>query len=132
MENLMQLKILLPHRIFLEQEGIHRVQVETATGSYGFLPQRLDCVATLPPGLLTYAGQDGKDHYVAVDQGVFVKAGQTILVAVRNAIGGTDLGELHKKVNEEFRNLDDDEQEVRRVMSHLETGFVRSFEKLIN
>ncbi|HRE50709.1 MAG TPA: F0F1 ATP synthase subunit epsilon [Flavitalea sp.] len=127
----LRLKILLPHSIFLEEEGITNVQVETTAGSYGFFPQRLDCVASIPPGVLTYITTAGKEYYVAVDRGLLVKAGKTISLAVRNAIGGTDLGELHKSINEKFRKLDDLEQESRRVMSYLETGFVRNFEKLV-
>ncbi len=128
----LHLKILLPHAIFLETDGVVNVQVETRVGAYGFLPQRLDCVASIAPGLLTYITTDEKEHHIAVDRGLLVKSGKTISVAVRNAIGGTDLGELHKSINEKFRKLDDLEQESRRVMSYLETGFVRNFEKLVS
>ncbi|HRP57285.1 F0F1 ATP synthase subunit epsilon [Agriterribacter sp.] len=126
----LQLKILLPHAIFLEKGGVVNVQVETTAGAYGFLPQRLDCMASVAPGLLTYITADGKEYHVAVDRGLLVKAGKTISLVVRNAIGGSDLGELHKSINEKFRKLDDLEQESRRVMSYLETGFIRNFEKL--
>ncbi len=131
MADALHLKILLPHSIFLEKDGVVNVQVETTAGSYGFLPQRLDCVASIAPGLLTYVTADGKEYYIAVDRGLLVKSGKTVSLAVRNAIGGTDLGELHKSINERFRKLDDMEQESRRVMSYLETGFVRNFEKLV-
>ncbi len=131
MNNDLELKILLPHAIFLQKDGVVNVQVETSAGSYGFLPQRLDCVASIAPGLLTYVTADGKEYHVAVDRGLLVKAGKIISLTVRNAIGGTDLGELHKSINEKFRKLDDLEQESRRVMSYLETGFVRNFEKLV-
>ncbi len=124
------LKIMLPHTIFLEEEGVESVQVETAAGSHGFLPQRLDCTAPLPPGLITYI-KAGEEHYVAVDKGILVKAGNMIAVAVRNAMAGSDLGALHKRIDEQFRKLDELEQESRRTLSYLESGFVRNFERLI-
>lgn len=127
----LHLKILLPHAIFLETDGVVNLQVETTAGAYGFQPQRLDCVAAIAPGVLTYRTTDGKEYYVAVDRGLLVKAGKTVSLTVRNAIGGTDLGELHTSINERFRKMDDLEQESRRVMSYLETGFVRNFEKLV-
>ena len=47
---LMNLKILLPFRVFTEIKNVKRIVAETSEGSYGFLPQRLDCVAALSAG----------------------------------------------------------------------------------
>ena len=43
-------------------------------GSFGLLPHRLDCVAALVPGILTYETKEDGTVYLAVDQGVLVKA----------------------------------------------------------
>jgi alternate F1F0 ATPase F1 subunit epsilon len=51
---LMNLKVLLPFRIFAEKARVSRVVVETRDGSFGLLPHRLDCVAGLAPGILIY------------------------------------------------------------------------------
>jgi len=48
------LKILLPSEIFADKTGVQRLVAETPSGSFGFLPHRLDCVAALTPGILTY------------------------------------------------------------------------------
>jgi F-type H+-transporting ATPase subunit epsilon len=50
-----------------------------------------------------------------------------VLVSVRNAIGGTDLGKLREAVAREFVNLDENERQVRAVLARLESGFVRHF-----
>ncbi len=63
--------------------------------------------------------------YVAVDQGVLIKTGFDVLVSVRNAIGGTDLGRLREAVEREFENLTEREQNVRSVMAKMESGFIR-------
>ena len=123
----MNLKILLPFQIFAEKSGVSRIIAETREGSFGLLPQRLDCVAALTPGILTYeTGSDG-EVFVAVDEGVLVKTGQDVLVSVRRAIGGTDLGKLRDSVEKEFLTLDGREQSVRSVMAKLETGFLSRF-----
>ena len=62
---------------------------------------------------------------MAVDQGVLVKAGMDVLVSVRNAIGGTDLGKLHEAVQREFLNVDQQEKTVRSVLAKMESGFIR-------
>ena len=121
----MNLKILLPFEIFAEKAGVSRIVAETREGSFGLLPHRLDCVAALAPGILTYELEGQGEVYVAVDQGVLVKTGPDVLVSVRRALGGTDLGHLRDAVAQEFLTLDEQEQSVRSVMAKLETGLVR-------
>ena len=121
----MNLKVLLPFGIFAEKAGVSRIVAETREGSFGLLPHRLDCVAALTPGILIYETEGEGEVYVAVDEGVLVKAGPDVLVSVRRAMGGTDLGRLHDAVAQEFLTLDEHEQNVRSVMAKLETGLVR-------
>jgi F-type H+-transporting ATPase subunit epsilon len=120
----MHLKILLPFGIFAEKTGVSRIVAETREGSFGLLPHRLDCVAALAPGILTYQNEGEGEVYAAVDEGVLVKTGLDVLVSVRNAIGGTDLDQLHAAVEKEFLNLDEREQSVRSVMAKMESDFI--------
>ncbi len=123
----MKLKILLPYQVYAEVDDVSRIVVETPQGSFGLLPRRLDCVAALEPGILTYETKGQGEVYVAVDEGILVKAGVDVLVSVRNAIGGTDLGTLRDAVARDFVNLDENERQVRAVLARLESGFVRHF-----
>jgi len=123
----MNLKVLLPFQVFAEKTGVLRIVAETREGSFGLLPQRLDCVAALVPGILCYETAADGEVYVAVDEGVLVKTGPDVLVSVRRAMGGADLGQLRDSVEEEFLTHDEREQSVRAVMAKLETGFLRRF-----
>jgi F-type H+-transporting ATPase subunit epsilon len=84
-------------------------------------------VAALAPGILIYETEADGEVCVAVDEGVLVKTGQDVLVSVRRAIGGTDLGQLRTAVEKEFLTLDEHEKSVRLVTAKLETGFLRRF-----
>jgi F-type H+-transporting ATPase subunit epsilon len=121
----MNLKILIPFRIFADKTGVSRIVAETLDGSFGLLPHRLDCVAALAPGILTYEMPEQGTVYVAVDEGVLVKAGADVFVSVRHAIGGTDLGQLHDAVRREFLKVDETERGVRVAVAKLEGGFIR-------
>ncbi|MGL5017783.1 MAG: F0F1 ATP synthase subunit epsilon [Luteolibacter sp.] len=123
----MNLKVLLPFRIFAEKSGVTRMVAETPDGSFGILPNRLDCVAALEPGILIYETEADGEVFVAVDEGVLVKTGPDVLVSVRRAIGGTDLAQLREEVEKEFLTLDEHELSTRTVMAKLETGFLRRF-----
>lgn len=125
---LMNLKILLPYRVFAQVQNVTRIVAETNEGAYGLWPQRLDCVAALVPGIFIYQTQTGNEKYVAVDEGLLIKAGAEVLVSVRNAIGGADLGQLRLSVEKEFKTLNDAERNVRQVMAKLENGFIQGFE----
>ena len=124
---LMNLKVLLPFQIFAEKTGVVRIVAETREGSFGLLPQRLDCVAALSAGILTYETDAEGEVHVAVDAGILVKAGPNVLVSVRRALSGTNLAQLRDAVEREFLILDAYEQAVRSVMAKLETGFLRRF-----
>ena len=122
---LMNLKILLPFGIFSEKTGVSRIVAETHESSFGLLPHRLDCVAAIAPGILIYENEVEGEVYVAVDEGVLVKTGLDVLVSVRNAISGTDLGQLRESVEEEFMHLNKREQSVRSVIAKMESGLIR-------
>jgi F-type H+-transporting ATPase subunit epsilon len=123
----MNLKVLLPFQIFTQETGVKRIVAQSFQGSFGLLPHRLDCTAALAPGILTYETETGGEVYLAVDQGVLVKAGMDVLISVRNAIGGTDLDELHEAVKREFLTLDKQEKSMRVVLAKMESGFIRRF-----
>ncbi|MBW6493491.1 MAG: F0F1 ATP synthase subunit epsilon [Burkholderiaceae bacterium] len=123
----MNLKILLPHKIFAEKTGVSRIIAETPEGAFGLLPHRLDCVAALAPGILVFETEAEGEVCLAVDEGILVKTGADVLVSVRNAIGGMDLGRLHEAVKREFLNLDEQEKSVRSVLAKLESGFMHRF-----
>jgi len=123
----MQLKILLPSRVFSVIENVTRIIAEARQGSFGLLPQRLDCVAALSPGILTYATEGASDVYLAVDEGVLIKTGSEVVVSVRHAIGGADLGQLRQAVEKEFVTLNEKQKTVRTVVAKLESGLIRRF-----
>jgi len=125
MQKFIHLKVLLPYSIFLEVKDVTRMSIDTDNGSYGFLPHRLDCAAVIVPGLLSYTSAATGEAYLGVDGGVMVKTGNQVLVSVRNAIKGTDLGKLHEAIQNEFINLNEEEKNARTVMIKLESNLIK-------
>jgi len=126
----MTLKVLLPFEIFADETDVSGIVVETPQGSFGLLPQRLDCVAALVPGILSFEAEGQGEVFLAVDEGVLVKTGPAVVVSVRRALRGTDLSRLRDTVEQEFLTLDAQEEEMRTAMDRLETGFMRRFAML--
>ena len=120
----MHLKILLPSEIFADKSDVLRITANTSAGSLGLLEHRLDCVAALVPGIMIYETKQDGVVYLALDEGVLVKTGADVLVSVRQAIGGEDLGKLRDAVKSTFLALDKEERSVRDAVTKMEVGFI--------
>ena len=123
----MQLKVLLPFRVFADKRAVSRIVAPRQDGSFGLLEHRLDCVAALSPGILIYETPEEGEVFVAVDQGVLIKAGGQVLVSVRRALSGTDLGQLRAAVQNEFLSLDEQDKSLRALMEKMESRFLSRF-----
>ena len=117
----MHLRVLLPYGIFADQDGVARIVAETRDGSCGLLPRRLDCVAALVPGILVYQCASQPETYVAVDEGMLIKTGREVLIAVRRAVGGTDVGQLRSAVAREFLQRDAAQKSLRSSLLKIES-----------
>jgi F-type H+-transporting ATPase subunit epsilon len=121
----MRLEVLLPSEVFASEHDVSRVVAETSAGSYGLLPHRLDCVAVLVPGVLVFSTVTGEEVFIAVDEGVLVKTGLDVVVAVRRAVRGVDLATLRELVTRQFIHQDAEGLQLRSAMARAESGFMR-------
>ncbi|KJS18422.1 MAG: ATP synthase F0F1 subunit epsilon [Peptococcaceae bacterium BRH_c4b] len=125
----MKLKVMLPTELFLEEE-VRKVSAEAENGAFCLLPRHIDFVTSLVPGLLSFETTDGRETFLAIDEGTLVKCGPEVLVSTRHAVRGPNLGSLRQTVEKEFKALDEGEKQTRSVMASLEASFVRRFIKL--
>jgi F-type H+-transporting ATPase subunit epsilon len=79
---------------------------------------------------MTYETEADGEVFLALDEGVMVKAGADVLVSVRRALGGADLGELRALVEKEFLTLDEREQSIRSVLAKTESDLIRRMASL--
>ena len=128
----MNLRIFLPFQVFADKSAVSRIVAETREGSVGLLPRRLDCVATLAPGILTYETPSEGEVFVAVDEGVLVKTGPDVLVSVRRAMTGANLDQLRDAVEREFLTLNEHEQSVRAQLEKMESDLIRRMARFRN
>ena len=128
----MRLRIFLPYDALLEAETVLRIVVETTDGALGILPHRLDCVASVVPGILAYEPKGGRMSYVAVDTGILVKAGTDVSLAVRRAVVGPNLAQLRTEVERHFLHLDNEERQMRTALARVERGLVQRFREVLH
>jgi len=123
----MTLRVLLPEKVVLERE-VTKVVAEGQNGSFGLLPRHVDYVEALVPGILSFVPVGNEDEgFAAVDEGVLVKCGAEVLVSVRNAVVGPELGRLEETVRSRFEQVDEREQAMRTALAKLESEVVHRF-----
>ncbi|HPS94672.1 MAG TPA: F0F1 ATP synthase subunit epsilon [Deltaproteobacteria bacterium] len=125
----MNCKILLPSEVFLDKE-VAKVVAEAGNGRFCLLPQHIDFVAALVPGMLDIVAPDGTEEFYAVDEGILIKRGADVMVSTRNALKVPDLGQLRLVVEEQFKTLDEKEKAARTAAARLEADLVRRFMEL--
>jgi F-type H+-transporting ATPase subunit epsilon len=125
----MKLKIFLPTHITVDRD-VEKVIADAENGSFCLLPQHVDFVAALVPGILSFQSKNGKEEFIAVDDGILVKKGEEVLVSTRNAIAGVELGSMKKMIEEKFYNLDEQEKKARSATARLEADIIRRFVEL--
>lgn len=125
----MKLKIFLPTKVFLVQD-VKKVVAEAENGAFCLLPRHIDFAAALAPGILFFESHEGKEVFLAVNEGILVKCGAEVLVSTRNAVLGPDLGKLKETIENEFEVLDGREKRARSATAKLESNLVRRFLEL--
>jgi len=125
----MHLKILLPTKVLLD-EPVTKIVAEAENGSFCLLPRHVDFLSALVPGILTFTTDDELEHYVAIGEGILVKAGDSVRISTRHAVRGTDLDQLRETVSNEFERIDDRERAARSAIAKLEADFARRFLEL--
>ncbi len=124
----MKLKVLTPIKVLIDRP-VTKVIAEAENGHFCLLPNHVDFLTALVPGILSFA-TDEEEVFIAVDEGILVKCGAEVLVSTRNAIVGKDLETLKPMVIEQFQMLDEKEKLTRSALAKFEVSMMRHFREL--
>jgi len=114
----MRVRIVVPGKLLLDQE-IDKITAPGAEGSFQILPRHIDVVSTLQSGILILT-TDKNESYFAINQGVLVKEKDLVQISSYHVVESTSLEELQQTVEENFRNLDEQEKKLSRILDKLE------------
>lgn len=125
----MSVTLRLPTRTLFHGTAV-RLTAVAPTGAFGMLPNHIDFVTALVPSVMTLHQADGSEKIFGVDEGILVKKGHDVSIAILRAVQGDDLGSLQDTVNTSFLQMDEDERQARSALSRLEADMVRRFAEL--
>ncbi len=119
----LHVKIMLPEGILFQRECL-KVVGEAENGSFSLLPNHIDFVTSLRPGILLLQSDDGEETYFAVDQGILVKKERSVMISTLHGVRGA-LGELRDAVQRQQEARAAQEFESRSALDRLEASLVR-------
>ncbi len=126
---MMEITLILPHRIYGQHNDISKLTAEGLEGHFTLLPDHIDYVSVLVPGILQLTNGN-KEHIFAVDHGTLVKIGHSVRISCRNVVEGENIHRLSQVVDEKFKEIDDMEKKARSALLGLEYGVIRGFTEL--
>lgn len=121
----MRLKVMIPTDVLVDEEA-DKVVAEAPNGQFCLLPNHIDFVSSLSPGLLTFE-QNGQEGVVALDRGLLVKNGSDVLVSANNGVRGRDLASMKEAIEQEFLRVDERERKTQSVVARLEADFINKY-----
>lgn len=125
----MQVTLRLPtHTLFAGRAT--QLFAVAQNGSFGILPNHIDFVTALVPSVLILQTPESEERVFGIDEGLLVKKGHIVDIAVRRGVMGDDLDTLRETVRETFVDMDENERMARSALSRLEANMVRSFAEL--
>ncbi|WP_166265363.1 ATPase [Marinobacter caseinilyticus] len=114
----------------LYQGRVCKLYAVAENGAFGMLPNHTDFITALVPSVLILTKVDGGELIFGIDEGILVKKGHRVDVAVRRGVRGDDLASIRGTVYRDFIAMDEDERVARSALSRLEAGMVRRFAEL--
>ncbi|MDR2902267.1 MAG: hypothetical protein LBU87_04085 [Lactobacillales bacterium] len=125
----MRLKVFSPIGVALDAE-ISKVDFEAIDGFWTLLPKHVDFINALKPGIVTYYPTSGTPKYVACNEGVLVKKGDTVSISTRLSIMDDSLDKLVKTIETDFKAMEEERKEVNVSMARLEIGLTKGLMSL--
>ncbi|HEV8078565.1 MAG TPA: ATPase [Marinobacter sp.] len=127
--SVMTITLRLPTRTLFEGRA-QRLFATAANGAFGLLPNHSDFVTALVPSVLILTGEDNEEYFFGIDEGILMKTGHQVDIAIRRGVRGDNLESLNDTVLASFVEVDEEERVSRSALSRLEAGIVRRFGEL--
>jgi F-type H+-transporting ATPase subunit epsilon len=108
-------------------EEVSKVSLEGSHGAFTMLPRHVDFVSDVLPCIMIYVPVEGEEQFLALEEGVVVKRGNEVMISVRGALRGEELGRLTERLAEEAEEMVEREKEARGALARLESHLVRRF-----
>lgn len=124
--SVMTVTLRLPTRTLFKVRA-QRLFATAVNGAFGLRPNHTDFVTALVPSVLILTDENNEEHFFGIDEGILMKTGHQVDIAIRRGVRGENLESLNDTVLASFVEVDEEERVARSALSRLEAGIVRRF-----
>ncbi len=117
-----KLKVVTPAGIF--SRDITHIRLRDESGFFGIMKGHIDFLTVLVPSLCYYRDENGKEMFLAVDEGIFsVRAGMATLTS-REIFESGDAEKLAELMESTFEQRRKAEAGLREMLGNIEKSFI--------
>jgi F-type H+-transporting ATPase subunit epsilon len=116
------LEIITPRRI--TSRKVISMRLKDRSGFFGIMKGHADFLAVLSPALCYYTADDGREHFLAMESGIFSMRGGTATLTSRELFECDDAGQLAELIDDTMARRDESEQALSRMISGIEHSFL--------
>jgi F-type H+-transporting ATPase subunit epsilon len=116
------LNIVTPTGIFTRD--VRHVRLRDGSGFFGVMKGHADFLTVLVPSLCYYLDMDGREVYLAVDEGIFTVRNGTATLASREVFESEDAEKLSEIIENAFRKRRKSEESLREMLGDIEKSFM--------
>lgn len=117
-----KLKVVTPAGIL--SRDITHIRLRDQSGFFGIMKGHIDFLTVLVPSLCYYRDENGKEMFLAVDEGIFsVRAGVATLTS-KEIFESEDAGKLAELIESTFEQRKKAEEGLREMLGNIEKSFI--------
>ena len=117
-----RLRIVTPAGIFSRDITLLRLKDES--GFFGIMKGHIDFLTVLVPSLCYYLDENGKEMFLAVDEGIFSVRGGVATLTSREIFESGDAEKLAELIESSFQERKKSEAGLREMLGNIEKAFI--------
>lgn len=121
MNDAFTLEIVTPGHI--SSRRVASMRLKDGSGFFGIMKGHIDFVAVLVPALCYYTAEDGSEHFLAMESGVFCMRDGLATLVTRELFESDDAEHLAKVIENTMVAKDESEQALSRMIGSIERSF---------
>jgi len=117
-----RLNIVTPAGIF--SRDITHIRLKDESGAFGIMKGHIDFLTVLIPSLCYYRDLNGKEMFLAVDEGIFSVRGGVATLTSREIFESGDAEKLAELIESSFQERKKSEAGLREMLGNIEKAFI--------
>ena len=116
------LEIVTPRRI--SSCRVMSMRLKDGSGFFGVMKGHIDFAAVLAPALCYYTADNGGEHFIALESGIFSMRGGMATLVSRELFESDDVGRLAEIIDNTMVMKDESELALSRMIGSIERSFL--------